>query len=339
MPPKGRSGGSSHSSHSSHSSYRSSSHSSSSRSFSSGPGTSGRGSSHNSTGSLFGGLFGDSTYDGYQDQAPRRRRVNQPLGYDPSSVLMRTILYQGLLHDYEYYPEDFTGSDGRTYKRGYYDENGTYYQNVGIDKQEVELECPYCGTRNKIVWKEGVLPSCPNCGGTYQVQEDKINGAAVDEFNQAAGRTPVGKTEKSFFEKAFGFLVPAVMVVIAIAFFYTFFQGGNGGGSSGSSYTETVQESLYVPEIDRTCEWDSEKRWWYDENSECYFYFDTEVDPPQWKYWFEGVSSDFGDFGWLEYDDDQEQWFVQTARNAWERLPDNYDTEKLWHMDDAYGAP
>ncbi|MDO5703182.1 MAG: hypothetical protein Q4G47_07490, partial [Lachnospiraceae bacterium] len=105
------------------------------------------------------------------------------------------------------------------------------------------------------------------------------------------------------------------------------------------AYTSAEGSDLYVKETGRTCAWDSEFEWWVDEKSGCYFYFDDTVSPAQWKYWYEGVSSDYGDYGWMEYDDSKKKWYIETSYQNWQELPKTYNTKNLWHMNNAYEAP
>jgi len=47
------------------------------------------------------------------------------------------------------------------------------------EKKAIFLKCPYCGAQNRIIWKEGALPKCPNCGGEYNNQEAEALRKAV----------------------------------------------------------------------------------------------------------------------------------------------------------------
>ena len=170
MPPKTHSSSSS-SSRSSSSGPRSSSRSSSSsfgssRSSSSfgsrssfGPSSHSRSSSSSSGGSLFSG-FGSSRSGGPSrhssssfSSAPRRDNVEQvrrnpSYNYDPippmrprhnqpnlGSALLTAMLFRGMNHDYVYYDKPYE-VDGKTYQPGYYDENGTRYDNLMMKTED-----------------------------------------------------------------------------------------------------------------------------------------------------------------------------------------------------------
>ena len=87
---------------------------------------------------------------------------------------------------------------------------------------------------------------------------------------------------------------------------------------SGSARNETVsaKNSIYVEEIGRTCYLDGED--WYDSQTEWWFYYNDSVSPYQWQYWYEGISSDYGDYGWMEYDYSKNAWFIETGKGKWE---------------------
>ena len=60
--------------------------------------------------------------------------------------------------------------------------------------------------------------------------------------------------------------------------------------------------------------------------------------PPQWQYWVEGISDDYGDYGWMEYDDAEQQWYIE-SEDGWDVLPADYDAAALWHFENANEFP
>lgn len=42
------------------------------------------------------------------------------------------------------------------------------------EKNTVQLVCPYCGTSSRFVWEDGKLPTCPNCGATFDAEDPQI---------------------------------------------------------------------------------------------------------------------------------------------------------------------
>ncbi|MBQ0058476.1 MAG: hypothetical protein KBS83_00735 [Lachnospiraceae bacterium] len=91
--------------------------------------------------------------------------------------------------------------------------------------------------------------------------------------------------------------------------------------------------SIYVDALGRSCDWDDEYETFYDKETDCYFWYNTDINPPCWQYWYEGISSDFGDYGWMEYDEDEDQWYIEASQGNWIVLPKGYDTDKLWHIE------
>ena len=156
---------SSHSSHSSSHSHHSSSHSHSSSSRShhsySSHSSSYSGGSGSSLGSLlFGG--GSST----RVITPHyRERSNQPKHY----IGATPRIYRCKYHDYAHYPQPWTDvQTGITYKAGYYDEDGRYYEDIVfsehgkiLDSATAVCRCDYCGMDDSRPWADREKP-CPH---------------------------------------------------------------------------------------------------------------------------------------------------------------------------------
>ncbi len=102
--------------------------------------------------------------------------------------------------------------------------------------------------------------------------------------------------------------------------------------SSNQDASLDEKEDIYVDAIGRTCKWDSEYESYYDKTTDCYFWKNDTIDPPQWQYWYEDISSDYGDYGWMEYDFDEKIWYIEVSDDRWEPLPEKYDTTELWHF-------
>ena len=101
-----------------------------------------------------------------------------------------------------------------------------------------------------------------------------------------------------------------------------------------SQYEATaVQDSYYVKSIGRYCDWDEEYECYYDEQTKCYFWYNDTTRTHTWQYWYEDISSDFGDYGWMEWDSKEECWIIEKSDGEWIYLPDRYDTSYLWHVE------
>lgn len=325
MPPKGHS--SSHHSSSHHSSHSSSHHSSS---YSSSRSHSGHSSSHHSS-------FVSPVRSSYRRSMPvHRTRTSQPYGWN-SSLHGAVGHFYGAAHDYDYYPQGWTTSDGRHFEEGYYDEKGQHYDNMIMAGSETMLKCEYCENRMVYKWKEGDLPVCDKCGATLRIditdkKKEAYSGNASQGnrgFKEVFSSIPlIGKIAIGVFVACL--MLPFFVIVAAM------FSMATSNNTLGSARYETVsaKNSIYVEEIGRTCYLDGED--WYDSKTECWFYYNEEVSPYQWQYWYEGISSDYGDYGWMEYDMDEEAWYIETENGNWVHLPAGYDTSKLWHMTDEY---
>ncbi len=231
--------------------------------------------------------------------------------------------------------------------------NQTIVQQPTIRK----YNCPFCGGRVEGRPSANGLSSmtCPNCGGILS------EGDAIDEpvqqvvqtqtYSQpaAAPQTYTRAPEQPYYPRqsfgdklksCFGTIL-AFVIIGAIAFggfkFYEWYDGRHQYSQpyyDDGYYDERPEQHdpVYVPALGRDVPWDSEYDSYYDRQTDCYFFLNTDMDPPIWQYWFEGVSSDYGDYGWLEWDAKESRWYVQIRENQWEPLPEGKGTG-LWHFD------
>ena len=297
---------------------------------------------------------------------PRRPRVNQPIGFLLSGALKPSYHY-GKLHDYVYYPESWTDQNsGRTYEKGYYDENGNYYANVVFARngryENIVCSCPYCGQDTILnLTAEDVAShhlQCPHCGGPMEVQTE------LDEYlGQTAENTHIYASEESlrqFTDKAkkkkrrkWWLIAIVVLILLVVG------QGSESipdslsqnhevsyiGDTSHniSSYgdillTSRGQNSYFIAgegteTYDKRLTWDSDAESYYDAESGCWLWYNIDVEPPLWQYWYEGISSDFGDYGWMEHD--LSGWYIEQSEGNWISLPDQYDSGSLWYIEDS----
>ncbi len=330
MPPSRHS--SSH--HSSSSSRSHSSHSSSHRSSSSSRSHSSHSSSHHS--SSYSSSRGSSLFSSRSNHRSsytpvRRTRTSQPYGWN--DVEHGTVShFHCSSHDYDYYPQSWTAGDGRHFEEGYYDENGRHYNNMIMAGGTTMLKCDYCGNRMVYQWQEGALPTCDKCGAQFQVDiTDKQEPEAAYGGYSGGSTGGLSRTLKR--------ILVLVGVIIALQVFGAILLMILGPGlmqryeqdpvdPGKSVYSETNE--IYVKEIGRTCVLDGTD--WYDSTSDCWFYFYDG----QWQYWYEGISSDYGDYGWMEYDMGEKAWYIEISDGNWVHLSGSYDTSRLWHMTDEY---
>ncbi|MBE5861824.1 MAG: hypothetical protein E7295_03110 [Lachnospiraceae bacterium] len=309
MPPS-RHSHSSHSSHrSSHSSHSRSSHSARS-SYSSSRSSSSYRSRSNSS---------------YSYTPKFKTRSNQPRGWN-ASLYGQSIIYACKDHDYVYYPHSWTSDDGIDYQAGYYDEKGIYYSNVVAKDMETILTCKYCGSKMTCKWTDGMETNCPNCGSAFEI--DKID-VKQNEVVRRTRRLP-------FFDSLISALIGIFVLVCSLPILAGIATAVmNNVSSSASRIISSTPSSVYVSEIGRTCKLDGED--YYDATTQCWFWWDDELDPPQWQYWYEGISSKYGDYGWMEYDAGEQCWYIEVNDGDWRKLMVTEEAEsRLWHFKNAY---
>lgn len=334
MPPSRKSSSSrSSSSRSSSRSRSSSSRSSSSRS---------RSRSHSS-----------SSHSSYSS-GPRQHKINRPKKNQPKGYTSKLDGYKKPTnhyckkHNYTYYATDWE-YNGEYYKKGYYDENGKYYENV-IFKDvsgNVELECQYCGTKTKTQWTEGDLPRCSHCGGNMTIDY-------IDEYTQMPGyKNPTNIVAIIIGGYLFLQFSPFLMVLccaVPIGFFSDSFDTDDGYNDSyyednyndnkmpsnvemfGSIvYLDHIGNNIYVisdDEIyDKKMSWDYASEMYYERESDCYLWYNTDVDPSIWQYWYDDISGD-DYYGWMECENSV--WYKEESETSCPEYTG--DTSNLWHI-------
>ena len=96
------------------------------------------------------------------------------------------------------------------------------------------------------------------------------------------------------------------------------------GTSGGYRFTT---DSAYVKKLT----WDSAEESYYDDESGLWLWFNTNVEPPLWQYWYEPISGDYGNYGWMEYENGR--WYIETRAGSWSLVPQKYDTSALWFVE------
>ena len=241
-------------------------------------------------------------------------------------------------------------ASGTLYNAGYYDENGTYYSSVDIKEQPSPTfcACRYCGT-NVAVDVSSVLGNesgvkefqCTSCGADLPLDNiipDNVDYTVLtDDFTSGAVDRRKQKTIATVIIAIFGltifsqFVIPLILIIFVgvmdlasgedeDSFSYSYSTEIDFGDTE--SNTELFGERVYVPEIERYCVWSEEYECYYDNATECFFWYNNEIDTPQFQYWYEDFSSDYEESGWLEYDRLEEAWYVEVDDGEWEIVKD-----------------
>ena len=312
--------------------------------------------------------LGNSSYSRPQSTAPtppkRRPRVNQPSGFRAVGGRGPSYFY-GRGHDYVYYPIAWIDTaTGTSYEKGYYDENGQRYENVSFEEngkyENVLCHCPYCEQDSILNLDADKVQmhnlQCPNCGGPMEIRSQLDTRTDTAARATARNVTQMEPTRSKPKEKKRRGLI-ALIVLAALWLFGRF--GGDAEEPASYSSQNNATQQIYVLDdadlwdevitltqtgdhaysigdeggyADKQLVWDSEADSYYDADSDCWLWYNTDVDPAIWQYWYEGISSDFGDFGWMEHDDTG--WYVEASAGNWIALPDTYDTDSLWYIID-----
>ena len=109
----------------------------------------------------------------------------------------------------------------------------------------------------------------------------------------------------------------------------------NPGITGDAVYLELQTDGSYhvvndVIRADKILYYDRDADSYFDEYTQCWLWYNTDVEPALWQYWYEGISSDFGDWGWMEHDDTG--WYIEESEGNWIPVPERYDTSGLWYI-------
>lgn len=354
----------SHHSYSSHNSWSSSSSLSSSTSSSKSK-PSHSGSSHNSNSNKSYTVV-DKRVSEAEAKAQRQKAYCDKHSQDHDHMLTNILLWHYLFGpkndrvQYDYYPKDCESKSGVTFKQGYYDaDTGKHFDNIVMPGVENYVTCPHCkksflhkwGSTDKADSKV-ICPYCEkdvvvaNCTNLEYVSDKKV----LTKEGQKADRKK--KAERwwnnsilSDIEPAHVFLVIITLMVIGIIAVplvkctseykkeQQAIQVGSYSTLSEVSAPGATANAYFVPDLNRNVSYDAAEGNYYDEQTQCWFWFNNRVTPAQWQYWYEGVSNAYGDYGWMEYDTGENTWYVEVSAGNWQ--PIELKGDRYWHFQNA----
>lgn len=295
-----------------------------------------------------------------------RPRRNQPTSM-PSHIKTKSVIMRCKNHDYMYVHESWTDEQtGVLYQKGYYDEDGKYYgaDSIAFKKADGSYEahyvCDYCGTELEANWKEGFYPTCKNC-----CAEMKKTPVYIDEIVNIGNITSSAKVSDNVAKKigTVGIASASIYVIAIIIFINVFFRVAF-SSIVQSDYSSTQDDDvsalqvletetnleiygdeIYLDEIShgiyRICTeqdeyekhitWDYGAESYYDYDSDCYLWYNTDVSPNLWQYWYDDIAGD-NYYGWMECEGDD--WYIEVSDTEWERYEG--DTSQLWHIENSF---
>ena len=290
--------------------------------------------------------------------------VSRPLMNQPSGYSGATTKHYCRHHNYTHYSMSWDDpQSGKHYDAGYYDENGNYYSDIAFRRdnkyQNVVAVCPYCSNRVHLDWEKGMELKCQSCGAPMEIE------TALDEYTQDPAYTnnTMGKYSDSSQKKPISSTTIAVIAVLIFIFSPLFSIGSaiiglittaifesaslSSSSSSSDSYTSNIDiygTTLYLnykgdstyellssstDDYTKKLTWDYKSEGYYDAQTECWIWYNTEVVPNLWQYWYEGISSAYPDYGWMEYE--PTGWYIEVSDGNWQKY--DGDTSRLWHLE------
>lgn len=228
-----------------------------------------------------------------------------------------------------------------------------------------KMTCEFCGTKIKVKWLEGAVPTCPNCGAQLKIDESEIHIEKITEM-QAEMMADARRRMK---------IAPIIAGVAMISMVTIFAIGmkaqhkktsdsmqsmreenearveamqnsGVGDISSITKQTTAATEESTEPTSDhsdffgeeytckvlgRVLKWDAQMGGYYDSETKCFAYYNVDtVFPYVWEYWYEDYSSEYG---WFKYDEDLGKWFCDQGTRNWVDVPSEVETSNFWFID------
>lgn len=244
---------------------------------------------------------------------------------------------------------------GVAYRKGYYDENGKYYDadTVAFKKPDGSYEahyvCEYCGTELEANWKEGFYPSCKNCGAEMNkmpVYIDEIINIGNTDSTYSNSYKPTKKMLTTFLVSTLlSIMAPIIILVIMFSSItrtvrdtYTEVEQVQETETNleiygNDIYLDEISENVYCictqqDEYEKHITWDYGAQAYYDYDSNCYLWYNTDVSPNLWQYWYDDIAGD-NYYGWMECEGDE--WYIEISDTEWEKYEG--DTAQLWHIE------
>ncbi len=261
----------------------------------------------------------------------------------------------------QYYEKGYYDEAGKYYDSVAFQKNGKY--------ENVVCHCPYCGSDRVLTLDNRVGSqqdlTCENCGGPMEIKSelDEITNNTIPNTHTYASEESLKNAfpEKKKKNRHIGLIILAGLLAIGIERgvannireYMSPSQNQqsqqisiveNSGNTNSTTSTISFGNEVFLEQqpdgtyravtdvirANKVLYYDASADSYYDESTECWIWYNTDVEPPVWQYWYEGISSDYGDYGWMEHD--SEGWWIEASESNWIQLPSKYDSSKLWYI-------
>lgn len=234
--------------------------------------------------------------------------------------------------------------------------NNSISESKPVSKSEpkyIEKVCPFCDRHLRV---DPIVTTCPNCSGDLDYTVNNTVKNSVKNSTKTEGTVNNSVNTVNSVASTINKLSTTTQLIISLfAIFITIFImfafvplvskvlrdidenlvvfNSTADSTVDSNITKYNNDDyIYVEPLERNVYWSDKYDCYYDEPTDCYFFKNTNLEPEIWQYWFEDISSDYGDYGWMEYDFDEDCWYIQTDDETWEEYTGS--TNGLWHMNE-----
>jgi hypothetical protein len=239
-------------------------------------------------------------------------------------------------HDYRLFESDWKDKKGELHKAGWYDEFNDRYDAAALaGSLGATCICGNCG-QSSTLSLEGNY-QCPNCGGFLNV--------AIDTEDKVKQLSSIGKDY--FYSDGLGGKLIGVIIFLLSAIILLACMGEieipDISAQKEITQEENQESELWLKYIgkgqyehlstkkyhpDKILIWDGEN--YHDTELDYYIWYNEDY--RQYQYWYEPISGDYGDYGWMEYDKSDGKWYIEMDKDDWNPLPDRCDTSKLYYI-------
>ena len=242
----------------------------------------------------------------------------------------------GKEHDYRLFESDWKDKNRIEHKAGWYDEHNNRYDAAAFEGfTGATCICGNCGQSSSLDIRDQSVTQyeCPNCHYIVKV--------AIEKEDEVKALTSLGKEYFGSIKFKIFCAVLAALIVFGSMVGIPNIPAINEKQITQESTKElglrlkNVGNDRYVctksASPDKTLVWDGEN--YHDTELDLYVWYNESAE--QYQYWYKPISEHYGDYGWMEYDSVDGHWYIEKENGKWIVVPDEYDTSKLYHIEDS----